>query len=255
MGNGSTFSAITQKDIEIPLPPLAEQQRIAAILDQADALRAKRRAALAKLDTLLQATFLHMFGDPNVKMIPITEAMSAIIDYRGKTPPKTESGIPLVTAKIVKDGYIEVPNEFIAEDFYDEWMRRGFPEVGDVVFTTEAPLGKVAQLKDKNIALAQRIVLLRGDPRILNNKYLMHAMTTPIVRQQIDSRSTGSTVRGIRQKELRKVEIPVPSLEMQELFNMIASKIEEQMDKHQIALRDNNNLFHALQQRAFKGEL
>ena len=62
------------------------------------------------------------------------------IDYRGKTPPKTTSGIPLITAKIVKNGAIQEPQEFIAESYYDEWMRRGIPKQGSVVFTTEAPL-------------------------------------------------------------------------------------------------------------------
>ncbi|MCB8929380.1 MAG: restriction endonuclease subunit S [Ardenticatenaceae bacterium] len=237
------------------VPELGEQRRIAAVLDKADALRQKRRAALARLDTLLQATFLHMFGDQDVEMVPISEAMAAIIDYRGKTPPKTESGIPLVTAKVVKDGFIEEPNEFIAEDFYDEWMRRGLPKVGDVVFTTEAPLGKVAQLKSSRIALAQRIVLLRGNPDFLDNKYLMHALSTPIVRQQIEQRATGSTVRGIRQKELRKVEVPIPQLEKQKEFNAVASKIEYLQSSHKDALLHLDNLFHALQQRAFSGQL
>ena len=251
----SNLSLTQIKNLEIPLPELGEQRRIAAVLDKADALRQKRRAALARLDTLLQATFLHMFGDQDVEMVPISEAMAAIIDYRGKTPPKTESGIPLVTAKVVKDGFIEEPNEFIAEDFYDEWMRRGLPKVGDVVFTTEAPLGKVAQLKSSRIALAQRIVLLRGNPDFLDNKYLMHALSTPIVRQQIEQRATGSTVRGIRQKELRKVEVPIPQLEKQKEFNAVASKIEYLQSSHKDALLHLDNLFHALQQRAFSGQL
>ncbi|MBQ6297536.1 MAG: hypothetical protein IJK81_07570 [Selenomonadaceae bacterium] len=62
------------------------------------------------------------------------------IDYRGKTPPKVKSGVPLVTAKIIKNGFIQEPQEFIAEEFYSEWMRRDIPKKGDVVFTTEAPL-------------------------------------------------------------------------------------------------------------------
>ena len=77
---------------------------------------------------------------------PLEEWMESIIDYRGKTPEKTTTGIPLITAKVIKGGRIETPSEFIAADAYDEWMRRGIPEAGDVVITTEAPLGEVAQL-------------------------------------------------------------------------------------------------------------
>jgi len=73
--------------------------------------------------------------------------MAALIDYRGKTPTKTSFGIPLITAKVVKGGRIETPDEFIAVDDYEPWMRRGIPKAGDVVMTTEAPLGEVAQLQ------------------------------------------------------------------------------------------------------------
>ena len=86
------------------------------------------------------------------------------IDYRGKTPIKTKSGVPLVTAKIIKNGRIMKPQEFIAENKYDEWMRRGIPQKGDIVFTTEAPLGEVAEIKtDGKLAFAQRVIIL--EPR------------------------------------------------------------------------------------------
>jgi len=76
----------------------------------------------------------------------LADCMTAIIDYRGKTPRKTTTGVPLITAKIVKGGRIESPNEFVDPDEYEDWMRRGMPQVGDVVLTTEAPLGEVAQV-------------------------------------------------------------------------------------------------------------
>ena len=95
---------------------------------------------------------------------PLAEYMEAIIDYRGKTPRKTSSGIPLITAKVVKGGRIEPPDEFIDAADYADWMRRGIPRAGDVVITTEAPLGEVAQLPAGRIALAQRLIALRGNP-------------------------------------------------------------------------------------------
>jgi type I restriction enzyme S subunit len=88
----------------------------------------------------------------------LEDALDALIDYRGKTPRKTASGIPLITAKIIKDGRIERPTEFIAANEYDSWMRRGLPKKGDVVLTVEAPLGEVAQLGGEKVALAQRVV-------------------------------------------------------------------------------------------------
>lgn len=144
------------------------------------------------------------------QLLPLESVMEAIIDYRGKTPKKTDFGIPLVTAKIIKDGRILEPVEFIAEEEYDSWMVRGLPEVGDVVITSEAPLGEVAQLTDSNIALAQRVVTLRGKKGILNNDFLLCAMQSRYVQYQLESRASGSTAKGIKQSELRKVLLPIP---------------------------------------------
>lgn len=99
------------------------------------------------------------------------------IDYRGKTPIKTKKGIPLVTAKIIKNGVIMAPQEFIAEDSYDNWMWREIPKKGDIVFTTEAPLGEVAEIKtDEKLAFAQRIIIMEVKNEYLNNHYLLYAL-------------------------------------------------------------------------------
>jgi len=144
------------------------------------------------------------------RLLELEDVMDAIIDYRGKTPKKTEFGIPLITAKIVKNGKILESTEFIAEDNYTSWMTRGIPNVGDIVVTTEAPLGEVAQLNNSNVALAQRIVTLRGKKGVLQNDFLLFALQSNYVQHQLDSRSSGSTVKGIKQSELRKVLLPIP---------------------------------------------
>src|SRR5207247_11427698 len=95
------------------------------------------------------------------EVFTVEKKLERIIDYRGKTPPKADSGIPLLTAKIIKLGYMLEPDEFIPEEIYEEWMTRGLPKVGDVLFTTEAPLGNVAQIKDERVALSQRVLTLQ----------------------------------------------------------------------------------------------
>jgi len=141
---------------------------------------------------------------------PLADCMAAIIDYRGKTPRKTTAGVPLVTAKVVKGGRIETPDEFIAHEDYDTWMRRGLPCMGDVVITTEAPLGEVAQLDGSRVALAQRLITLRGNPDVLENDFLRYAMQSAFVQAQLKARASGTTVLGIKQSELRKVLLPLP---------------------------------------------
>jgi type I restriction enzyme, S subunit len=164
------------------------------------------------------------------KLLTIADAMSAIIDYRGKSPRKTQAGVPLITAKIVKAGRVEEPREFIAVDDYEKWMRRGIPEEGDVVMTTEAPLGEIAQLDDRKVALAQRLITLRGKSGILVNTFLKFAMQSEFVQNQLKARATGTTVLGIRQSELRKVLLPIPPLEEQCAIGQLLGALDQKME-------------------------
>jgi type I restriction enzyme S subunit len=137
----------------------------------------------------------------------IEQATEQLIDYRGKTPPKTATGVRLITAKVVKAGRIlEEPKEFIATDFYDEWMRRGLPQKLDVLLTTEAPLGEVAVLRDgERIALAQRIILLRAKSECVDSLFLFYALQSDFTQAELKARASGTTVLGIKQSELRQV--------------------------------------------------
>ncbi|MBQ9191666.1 MAG: restriction endonuclease subunit S [Bacteroidaceae bacterium] len=173
------------------------------------------------------------------KEYKLIEVLDAIIDYRGKTPKKTTSGVPLITAKIIKNGRIETPTEFISVDDYDSWMVRGFPKVGDVVLTTEAPLGEVAQLDDANIALAQRVVTLRGKSDVLDNTYLKYYFLSNVGKQRLKARETGTTVTGIKQSELREVLVDVPPYKVQV---RIAEVLKSLDDKIEVNRRINDNL-------------
>ena len=174
--------------------------------------------------------------------------MKTIIDYRGKTPRKTPSGVPLITAKIVKDGRIMPPTEFIAAEGYDSWMNRGLPEPGDVVMTTEAPLGEIGQIDNRKVALGQRLITLRGKPDVLNNTYLKFAMQAAFVQNQLKARSTGTTVLGISQRELRNVEIPLPPLSEQHRIAHILGTLDEKIELN----RQMNETLEATARAIFK---
>ena len=160
----------------------------------------------------------------------IEECTDTIIDYRGKTPKKSDHGIPLVTAKIVKGGRVQTPNEFIRVEDYDSWMRRGIPQPGDVVMTTEAPLGEVAQLPDYILALAQRVIVMRGKQEQLGNRYFKYLLMSEEVQAKLQARASGSTVRGIKQKELRKVVISFPRIEHQKAVGSILGSLDDKID-------------------------
>ena len=175
----------------------------------------------------------------------LEDALDSLIDYRGKTPKKTKFGIPLVTAKIVKDGFILEPKEFIAESDYGSWMTRGFPQAGDVVLTTEAPLGEVAQIKNTKIALAQRIITLRGKSGVLSSDYLKYYFMSPIGKQKLTERGTGTTVPGIKQSELRKVEIFLPDFPTQK-------RVAGMLSAYDDLIENNNRRIKILEESAQK---
>ena len=161
---------------------------------------------------------------------PLEDCMAAVIDYRGKTPKKTSSGIPLITAKVVKSGRIDPPNEFIAVNDFESWMRRGMPEAGDVLVTTEAPLGEVAQLGPERVALAQRLIGLRGKKGVLDNSFLKYLMQSADVQSQLRARATGTTVLGIKQSELRKVLLKFPPLDEQRAIAHILGTLDDKIE-------------------------
>lgn len=171
--------------------------------------------------------------------ITIEEATDRLIDYRGKTPPKTDSGVRLITAKVVKGGQVlDEPAEYIATDFYDEWMRRGLPQKHDVLLTTEAPLGEVAILRDEvRIALAQRIILLRAKPKLIDPHFLFYALQSDFGQGELKARASGTTVLGIKQSELRQVRIPLFPFTTQCRIGAILSAYDELMENSQRRIR------------------
>jgi type I restriction enzyme, S subunit len=179
----------------------------------------------------------------------LEDVMERIIDYRGKTPVKTTSGVPLVTAKVIKNGRIDFSNpEHISEEDYDAWMRRGMPNPGDVVITTEAPLGEVAQLPNSKIALAQRVITLRGKKDVLDNSYLKYYFLSSIGAGQLKTKETGSVVTGIKQSELRKTNILVPPLDEQKRIAEILSSLDETIKLN----RKMNKTLEEIAQALFK---
>jgi type I restriction enzyme S subunit len=136
------------------------------------------------------------------------------IDYRGRTPEKTKSGIRLITAKNVKMGFLQrQPLEFVNPNIYDSWMTRGIPRLGDVLFTTEAPLANVAQLDtEERVVFAQRIIILQPVDSILDRTFLKYLLLSGSVQQRIRAKGTGATVQGIKASLLKTVQVEFPNL-------------------------------------------
>jgi len=168
------------------------------------------------------------------------EALEAILDYRGKTPQKSDSGIPTLSAKTVKSNYIDYNNcYYISESEYKRFMVRGFPKIGDVLLTTEAPLGMVARLDRNDVAIAQRLLTLRGKHDILDNDYLLYFLQSVQGQHLLKSHETGTTVTGIKQAVFRKLEISLPPIQTQRQIAIVMRSID---DKITVNAKINENL-------------
>src|ERR1700686_217455 len=205
---GAVFASINKNDIrqiEIGVPEPSEQQRIFGILDESfDGIaRAKVSAernlqnARALFESHLQSVFTQRGAG---WLETIIGQHIRFIDYRGKTPEKTERGLGPTPAKNVKMGYLQqTPMEFVAPASYDGWMTRGIPRLGDVLFTTEAPLANVAQLDTgEKVVFAQRIIIMQPDASRLDSTFLKYLLLSQPVQQRINAKGTGATVKGIK---------------------------------------------------------
>ncbi len=149
-------------------------------------------------------------------MLPFTKYVAEQSDYRGRTPEKVTDGVLLVTARNIKMGYVDYAcsQEFITPDEYDDVMRRGIPLSGDILFTTEAPLGNVALVDREGIALAQRVIRFRMAARF-NHRFTLYAMMGSFFQAQLASLSTGSTAEGLKASKLHMLRLVAPPIEEQ----------------------------------------
>ena len=224
------------------IPPPDEQQAIADYLDTETAriddlirekeeliglLREWRQSVIAEAVTkgLDKTAAMKPSGVPWLGDIPshwdavgMTKKIASIVDYRGKTPEKVDQGVFLVTAKNIREGFIDydVSQEFVSVDDYEEVMRRGKPDIGDVLFTTEAPLGNVALVNRTDIALAQRVIKFKGIPQTLDNSFLMYWLLSRYMQEQLSSWSSGSTAEGIKSGRLVRLPLALPPFNEQQ---------------------------------------
>ena len=159
------------------------------------------------------------------------DALDAIIDYRGKTPQKSDTGIPTLSAKSVKNNYINYAEcYYISEEEYKRFMVRGFPKKGDILLTTEAPMGMVAKLDRSDVAIAQRLLTLRGKEGVLDNDYLLYMLQSPYGQGLLKARETGTTVTGIKQAEFRRIVIRLPDIAVQRKIGSVLSAIDQKIE-------------------------
>ena len=237
-------------DIDIYIPDISNQEIIINKLDKVNAIIKLRQEELLALDNLIKARFVELFDGkyPEDTLLNLCN----IVDYRGKTPEKVEHGLPFITAKNVKMHHMTLePREYISKETYDKVMVRGFPKEGDVVFTTEAPLGNVCRIPhfDTEFYIGQRIVTMQTDA--LNPTYLEYALSDEEFVRKYMGKSSGSTVTGIRVRLLEQLTIPVPARTLQDEFSTFVNQVDKSKVAVQKALDEIQMLFDSLMQEYF----
>ena len=153
----------------------------------------------------------------NWEILRITKYLESLVDYRGKTPEKVDDGVFLVTARNIKEGKIDytLSQEYVRAKDYHVIMHRGSLEIGDVLFTTEAPMGEVANADRTDFALAQRIVKFRGRKDKINNYFLKYWLMSVGFQSFLQTQATGSTALGVAASRFGLFKILCPTLNEQ----------------------------------------
>ncbi len=269
---GATFKQVNRQDIgalQIPVPPVPEQKRIAEILDKADAMRAKRLAALAQLDTLTQSIFLDMFGDPAVNGWCMTtiDGVAAETDGAIRTGP---FGSQLLHSEFTEEGIVVLGIDNAVENEF-RWGRRRFinegkyrqlsrytVHAGDVLITIMGTCGRCAIVPD-------------DIPRAVNTKHLccitldhtkclpvfLHAyfLQHPIARRYLARKAKGAIMAGLNMGIIRDMPIPRAPIDLQKEFAEIVNAVGSLKRVQRQAETEVKALLASLQHRAFRGEL
>ncbi len=254
--------------LEIPLHSLPEQQRIADILDRAEALRAKRRDTLAQLDELAQSIFIDIFGNLNLPEQTIGDLLDsgALLLHKdgnhGSLYPRADDfgdeGIPFLSAKaLTDDGLIE--NALIEKLKEDKAIKLkiGWIEKGDVLLAHNASVGKVAFYDGRfeKALIGTSLTAFRPNPEALDSRYLTASLRFPMFQRQLEKNMGQTTRNQVPITAQRKLLIVQPPLLLQQEFARRIEYIEKLKTAHKTSLAELDELFASLQYRAFRGEL
>lgn len=255
---GATLNKRSLAQIRIPLPSLPEQRRIVAILDHADALRAKRRQVLAHLDELEESIFLSMFGHDRERRT-VSELCELVVDCVNRTAPVVDEVTPykMLRTTNVRHGAVDTENvRHVDQAVFERWNRRATPRRGDVILTREAPVGEAGVLlSDDHVFLGQRLMLYRVDSDKLTSAYLAACFRSPLLQEQFNRLGSGSTVKHLPLPACRNFEIPVAPLRDQQLFTSRVAAIDGLRVGIRGQMSSDASLFASLQARAFRGDL
>lgn len=268
-GKGATVKGITLdflKDLQVPLPPLEEQKRIAAILDKADSVRRKRQQAIGLADDFLRSVFLDMFGDPftnskgwEVKPLKeLTLKIGSGSTPRGGKEAYLDQGISLIRSLNVHDNKFVHKDLAFISDVQADKLKNVVIEKDDLLLNITGASVCRATLVDNNILPArvnQHVCIVRAKTEKVLPTFLARLITSSSYKQKLMQIATagGATREALTKQQVESLDIIVPPLDVQDKFLSIVYRVEKMLKSSE--LQSQKPLFNSLSQKAFAGEL
>jgi len=262
LATGAGYPAVSDTDIweaPIPLPLLNEQKRIAAQLDKADCLRRSRRYVHELSDNFLQSVFLDMFGDPvanphSWERGTIGDIATKITDGEHITPQRTISGVKLLSARNIKNGFIDFSTglDFIPEQEYQRIKKRCDPQRGDILMSCSGSIGRITTVNiTEPFSLVRSVALIKLDSSHVLPNYVEHYLRTPYSQQLINQTAHQSSQANIFTGQIRELPLYIPPLLQQEKFAVVVQRMERLRAQQHEAERQAEHLFQTLLHCAF----
>lgn len=250
--------------IKVPLPALPEQRRIAGILDKADALRAKRREAIVKVDQLLQSVFLEMFGNPvrNERGYPIITLAEAVTVGRPitygilKPGPDIPDGVPYIRVVDIRDGAVLISSVKRTSLEIAYAYRRSAVRAGDVLMSIRGHVGRIGvvpeELQEANITQDTARISVSSS---FEPAYIAGLLNSFAIQEHMRRFTRGAAVQGINLKDVREIPVPVPSRSGQARYAQAVQKIAGLKQDFLSQLRQMDEMFAGLQSTSFAGSI
>ena len=242
------------RKVRVPIPSQEEQHQISDRLDKVSNLIFLRKQQLTKLDELVKVRFVEMFGDiSNDKKVLMEEVCKIITDGTHQPPKFVLSGIPfLFVSNIVTNEIHYDAEKFISEETYNELIKRTPIEVGDILLSTVGSYGHPAIVrKNKPFCFQRHIAYLKPNSSVINGEYLRCAILSADVQRQIDERVKGIAQKTLNLSEIRKIQIPLPPLSLQNQFAAFVERVNQQKQTVQQSLEKLELMKKALMQEYF----
>ncbi|MBX3054225.1 MAG: restriction endonuclease subunit S [Caldilineaceae bacterium] len=273
LGTGATFKELSGgklKTITVPVPPLPEQQRIVALLDEAfDGLataKANAEQNLANARALFESHLDAVFRQRGEGWVEhkksLAELCELIVDCEHKTAPTQEQGTPSIRTPNIGKGKLLLDGVYrVSEETYRKWTRRAEPLPGDLILAREAPAGNVAVIPENlKVCLGQRTVLIRPNRKFLEPEFLALLLLWPQMQQRLLAHSRGATVEHVNMKDIRALDVGgIPPLSLQRDIASVVGAVTEESERleaiYQRKLAALDELKQSLLHRAFHGEL